>query len=173
MERKALALRAVIKKHCPTKENLDPRKWMREDNVRAFSDFIQNKNLDKDTDKSFDNKEMCEYKRARNILSLTPSFNFQHLPVEVLTIYSINIKVTSGHRPSNELQHGITITKHHHNSSQQGWRICIHTYVTLVNRQQDSTHHTTHTLHIIYTLEDDPPSTYSMIKLWTIRMYGH
>ncbi|XP_019956603.1 ankyrin repeat and death domain-containing protein 1B [Paralichthys olivaceus] len=58
MERRALALRAVIKKYSPTKEKLDPRKWMREENVRAFSDFIRNKNSDIDTDRSFDNKEM-------------------------------------------------------------------------------------------------------------------
>ncbi|XP_062240628.1 ankyrin repeat and death domain-containing protein 1B [Platichthys flesus] len=58
MEGKASALRAVIKKHCPTKENLDPRTWMREEDVRAFSDFILNKNTDKDMDRSFDNKEM-------------------------------------------------------------------------------------------------------------------
>ncbi|XP_053277690.1 ankyrin repeat and death domain-containing protein 1B isoform X1 [Pleuronectes platessa] len=58
MEGKASALRAVIKKHCPTKENLDPRTWMREEDLRAFSDFILNKNTDKDIDRSFDNKEM-------------------------------------------------------------------------------------------------------------------
>ncbi|XP_040899234.1 ankyrin repeat and death domain-containing protein 1B isoform X2 [Toxotes jaculatrix] len=58
MERRALALRAMIQKHCPKKENLDPRKWMREETVRGFADFIMNKHSDKETDSSFDNKEM-------------------------------------------------------------------------------------------------------------------
>ncbi|XP_040012311.1 ankyrin repeat and death domain-containing protein 1B [Xiphias gladius] len=58
MERRALALRAMIKKHSPKKENLDPRKWMREEAVRGFADFILNKHLDLETDNSFDNKEM-------------------------------------------------------------------------------------------------------------------
>ncbi|XP_038560445.1 ankyrin repeat and death domain-containing protein 1B-like [Micropterus salmoides] len=47
----------MIKKHCPKKDNLDPRKWMRQETVRGFTDFILNKDLD-DTDNSFDNKEM-------------------------------------------------------------------------------------------------------------------
>ncbi|XP_023269221.1 ankyrin repeat and death domain-containing protein 1B-like isoform X2 [Seriola lalandi dorsalis] len=58
MERRALALREMIKKHCPTKENLDPRKWVTEETVRGFADFITNKHSDKETDNSFDNKEM-------------------------------------------------------------------------------------------------------------------
>ncbi|XP_073323352.1 uncharacterized protein ankdd1b [Pagrus major] len=57
MERRALALRAMVKKHCPKKENLDPRKWMRQETVRGFADFVLNKNSE-DTDNSFDNKEM-------------------------------------------------------------------------------------------------------------------
>lgn len=58
-----MALRTMIKKHCPKKDNLDPRKWMRQETVRGFTDFILNKDLD-DTDNSFDNKEMCEYART-------------------------------------------------------------------------------------------------------------
>ncbi|XP_022611946.1 ankyrin repeat and death domain-containing protein 1B [Seriola dumerili] len=58
MERRALALREMIKKHCPKKENLDPRKWVTEETVRGFADFITNKHSDKETDNSFDNKEM-------------------------------------------------------------------------------------------------------------------
>ncbi|XP_029367255.1 ankyrin repeat and death domain-containing protein 1A [Echeneis naucrates] len=58
MERRTLALRAMINKHCPKKENLDPRTWVTEETVKGFADFIMNKNLDKDTDTSFDNKEM-------------------------------------------------------------------------------------------------------------------
>lgn len=65
MERRALALRAMVEKRCPKKEDLDPRKWMRQEAVRGFADFILNKHSDKDTDKSFDNKEMCEYSRTR------------------------------------------------------------------------------------------------------------
>ncbi len=64
MERRALALRAMVKEHFPKKEDLDPRKWMREETVRGFADFILNKHSDKDTDKSFDDKEMCEYART-------------------------------------------------------------------------------------------------------------
>ncbi|GAA6222169.1 ankyrin repeat and death domain-containing protein 1B-like isoform X1 [Lates japonicus] len=58
MERRAVALRAMIKKHRPKKENLDPRTWMREETLRGFADFIRNKHSDKDTDTSFDTKEM-------------------------------------------------------------------------------------------------------------------
>ncbi|XP_032372061.1 ankyrin repeat and death domain-containing protein 1B isoform X1 [Etheostoma spectabile] len=58
MERRALALRTVIKKHRPKTENLDPRKWMRQETVRGFADFIMNKDSNKETDNSFDNKEM-------------------------------------------------------------------------------------------------------------------
>ncbi|TDH12712.1 hypothetical protein EPR50_G00049720 [Perca flavescens] len=58
MERRALALREMIKKHRPKTENLDPRKWMRQETVRGFADFILNKDSDKETDNSFDNKEM-------------------------------------------------------------------------------------------------------------------
>lgn len=65
MERKTLALRAMIKKHCPKKETLDPRKWMRQETVRGFADFVLNKHSDEETDNSFDNKEMCEYIRMK------------------------------------------------------------------------------------------------------------
>ncbi|XP_070689859.1 ankyrin repeat and death domain-containing protein 1B [Pempheris klunzingeri] len=58
MERKVLALRTMVKKHCPKKENLDPRKWTRPETVQGFADFILNKHSDKDTDNGFDNKEM-------------------------------------------------------------------------------------------------------------------
>lgn len=61
MERKGLALRAMIKKHRPKKEDLDPRKWMRPETIGGFADFILKKHSDKDSDNSFDNKEMCEY----------------------------------------------------------------------------------------------------------------
>ena len=60
MERRALALKAMVKKRFPKKENLDPRKWVRQETVRGFADFVLNKDSE-DTDNSFDNKEMCEY----------------------------------------------------------------------------------------------------------------
>lgn len=72
MERKSLALRALIKNHSPNKEDLDPRKWMRGETVQGFADFVLNKDSDKETDNSFDNKEMREYTRkrkSRNIFS--------------------------------------------------------------------------------------------------------
>lgn len=59
MERRALALKAMVKKRIPKKENLDPRKWVRQETMRGFADFVLNKDSD-DTDNSFDNKEMCE-----------------------------------------------------------------------------------------------------------------
>ncbi|XP_029017328.1 ankyrin repeat and death domain-containing protein 1A [Betta splendens] len=58
MEKKASTLKAAIKKHRPKKENLDPRKWMRQETVKGFADFLLDRNSDKDTDDSFDNKEM-------------------------------------------------------------------------------------------------------------------
>ncbi|XP_044050943.1 ankyrin repeat and death domain-containing protein 1A [Siniperca chuatsi] len=58
MDRRALALKAMIKKHRPKKEDLDTRKWMRQETVRGFADFILNKHSDNDTDNSYDNKEM-------------------------------------------------------------------------------------------------------------------
>ncbi|KAM6930997.1 ankyrin repeat and death domain-containing protein 1A [Xenentodon cancila] len=58
MERRALALKTMIKERCPKRENLDPRKWKPEETVRGFTDFILNKRSDKETDNSFDNEEL-------------------------------------------------------------------------------------------------------------------
>ncbi|KAK5871361.1 hypothetical protein PBY51_004246 [Eleginops maclovinus] len=58
MERRALTLKAKIQKHSPKTENLDPRKWMRKETVDAFGDFILKKHSEKETDNSFDNREM-------------------------------------------------------------------------------------------------------------------
>ncbi|XP_041856626.1 ankyrin repeat and death domain-containing protein 1B isoform X2 [Melanotaenia boesemani] len=58
MERKVLALRTMIKEHHLKMENLDPRKWIRQETARGFADFMFNKNSDKETDDSFDSKEM-------------------------------------------------------------------------------------------------------------------
>ncbi|KAM3611907.1 uncharacterized protein V6R79_025675 [Siganus canaliculatus] len=58
MERRTQALRAMVNKYSPKKENLDPRKWMSQEALRGFADFVLNKNMSEDTDKSFDNKEM-------------------------------------------------------------------------------------------------------------------
>ncbi|XP_074494302.1 uncharacterized protein ankdd1b [Sebastes fasciatus] len=57
MPRKAMALRAMIKKHRPKTEDLDPRKWMRQEKMRGFADLILNKRS-AETDDSFDNEEM-------------------------------------------------------------------------------------------------------------------
>ncbi|XP_072288676.1 ankyrin repeat and death domain-containing protein 1A [Eucyclogobius newberryi] len=40
------------------KKTLDPREWVRQDSVKAFTDFVLNKNLDMEQDQSFDDKEM-------------------------------------------------------------------------------------------------------------------
>ncbi|KAM4576696.1 ankyrin repeat and death domain-containing protein 1A [Odontesthes bonariensis] len=56
MERRALALKTMIKERGPKKDNLDPRKWVRPGTVGGFADL--NKHSDKETDDSFDNKEM-------------------------------------------------------------------------------------------------------------------
>ncbi|XP_072244169.1 ankyrin repeat and death domain-containing protein 1A [Leuresthes tenuis] len=58
MERRALALKTMIKERGPKKDNLDPRRWVRPETIRGFSDFVLNKHSDKDTDDSFDSKEM-------------------------------------------------------------------------------------------------------------------
>ncbi|XP_068166805.1 ankyrin repeat and death domain-containing protein 1A [Antennarius striatus] len=58
MERRALALKAMVRERIPKKEDLNPRKWMNREAVREFTDLVLNKNSDVDTDKSFDNKEM-------------------------------------------------------------------------------------------------------------------
>ncbi|KAM3868092.1 uncharacterized protein ankdd1b [Diretmus argenteus] len=57
MQRRTLALRERMKNH-PLKENLDPRKWVRPETAKGFTDFVLNKHSDKETDNSFDNKEM-------------------------------------------------------------------------------------------------------------------
>ncbi|XP_055017977.1 ankyrin repeat and death domain-containing protein 1B isoform X2 [Boleophthalmus pectinirostris] len=40
------------------KKTLDSQKWVGQDSVKAFTDFVLNKNSDKEPDQSFDNKEM-------------------------------------------------------------------------------------------------------------------
>ncbi|MEQ2228786.1 hypothetical protein ILYODFUR_012351 [Ilyodon furcidens] len=56
MEGRVLALRTMIKEHCPKMENLDLPKWMQQDTFKGPS-----KHSDKETDDSFDTSEMCEY----------------------------------------------------------------------------------------------------------------
>lgn len=63
MERPSSGLREMVRRHRPKREDLDPRKWMKRENVKGFTDFITNQHSDRDTDNSFDNKEMCEYWR--------------------------------------------------------------------------------------------------------------
>ncbi|CAG5922549.1 unnamed protein product, partial [Menidia menidia] len=58
MERRALALKTMIKKRSPKTDNLDPRKWVRPETMRGFADFMLHKHSDKVKDNSFDNKEM-------------------------------------------------------------------------------------------------------------------
>ncbi|XP_075871211.1 ankyrin repeat and death domain-containing protein 1A isoform X2 [Nelusetta ayraudi] len=58
MERPSLGLREMVRRHRPKREDLDPRKWMKRENVKGFTDFITNQHSDRDTDNSFDNKEM-------------------------------------------------------------------------------------------------------------------
>ncbi|XP_060893989.1 ankyrin repeat and death domain-containing protein 1B [Labrus mixtus] len=57
MEGRASALRSMIQKHRPKKEDLDPRSWMTQ-GTKGFSELMQNKNMENDTDDSFDTKEM-------------------------------------------------------------------------------------------------------------------
>lgn len=54
----------MVRKHRLKRENLDPRKWVKREHVKGFTDFITSQHSDKDTDNSFDNKEMCEYLKA-------------------------------------------------------------------------------------------------------------
>lgn len=61
MERPSSGLREMVRRHRPKREDLDPRKWMKRENMKGFTDFITNQHSDRDTDNSFDNKEMCEY----------------------------------------------------------------------------------------------------------------
>ncbi|XP_036954061.1 ankyrin repeat and death domain-containing protein 1B isoform X1 [Acanthopagrus latus] len=60
MERRALALKEMVEKRCPKKETLDPRKWVRQETMKGFVDFVLNRDSD-DTDSSFDSKEMLLY----------------------------------------------------------------------------------------------------------------
>ncbi|XP_077379001.1 ankyrin repeat and death domain-containing protein 1A [Festucalex cinctus] len=55
---KALALKEMMKKHAPKRENLDPRKWMKQEPVKAFVDLTLNKYPEDKMDNSFDDKEM-------------------------------------------------------------------------------------------------------------------
>lgn len=66
MEKKALALKEMMKTHVPKRKNLDPRKWMTQVPVKAFADLALNKQPEDKMDNSFDNKEMCEYTRNAN-----------------------------------------------------------------------------------------------------------
>ncbi|XP_061527756.1 LOW QUALITY PROTEIN: ankyrin repeat and death domain-containing protein 1A [Phycodurus eques] len=56
--KKALVLKEMIKKHCPKRENLDPRKWMKREPKKAFADLALNKHPADKMDNSFDDKEM-------------------------------------------------------------------------------------------------------------------
>ncbi|XP_019722561.1 ankyrin repeat and death domain-containing protein 1A [Hippocampus comes] len=58
MEKKALALKEMMKTHVPKRKNLDPRKWMTQVPVKAFADLALNKQPEDKMDNSFDNKEM-------------------------------------------------------------------------------------------------------------------
>lgn len=61
MEKKALALRAMVKKHRPKKDDLDPRKWLSPETRMGFADFMFNQHTNRDVDNGFDNNQMCEY----------------------------------------------------------------------------------------------------------------
>lgn len=61
MERSTLGFRDMMRRHRPKREDLNPRKWMKHENVKGFTDFIMNQHSDRDMDNSFDNKEMCKY----------------------------------------------------------------------------------------------------------------
>lgn len=58
MERSTLGFREMMRRHRPKREDLNPRKWMKHENMKGFTDFITNQHSDTDTDNSFDNKEM-------------------------------------------------------------------------------------------------------------------
>ncbi|XP_037115828.1 ankyrin repeat and death domain-containing protein 1B isoform X1 [Syngnathus acus] len=58
MEKKALALKEMIRRHVPKRENLDSWKWMKQEPVKAFVDTVLNKNTEDKMENSFDNKEM-------------------------------------------------------------------------------------------------------------------
>ncbi|XP_051924391.1 ankyrin repeat and death domain-containing protein 1A [Hippocampus zosterae] len=58
MEKKALALKEMMKTQFPKRKNFDPRKWMTQVPVKAFADLALNKQPEDKMDNSFDNKEM-------------------------------------------------------------------------------------------------------------------
>lgn len=60
MESTSSGLRDMVRRHRPKREDLDPRKWMKREHVKSFADFILSQHSDRDTDNSFDNKEMCK-----------------------------------------------------------------------------------------------------------------
>lgn len=60
MEGASLGLREMIRNHRPRREDLDPRKWVNRERLKGFTGRITSQPSDKDTDDSFDNKEMCE-----------------------------------------------------------------------------------------------------------------
>lgn len=72
MEKRGLTLQTMSKKNYSKKENLDPRKWITQETVKGFADFVLDKNSDKETDNSFDHKEMCEYTRATSLKYCKP-----------------------------------------------------------------------------------------------------
>lgn len=42
------------------KENLNPKNWVKADNVKRLKQKVLHNDTESDTDKSFDNKEMCK-----------------------------------------------------------------------------------------------------------------
>ncbi|TNN74278.1 hypothetical protein EYF80_015521 [Liparis tanakae] len=60
MEKKAKELKAMMKKHRPKAEDLDPRKWIKEETLAGFADFISNRHSDREVDTSFDNSVMSK-----------------------------------------------------------------------------------------------------------------
>ncbi|CAN9513308.1 unnamed protein product [Ophioblennius macclurei] len=57
MQKRTLALREKVKSHSPPMENLDPRKWIKQETVDWFAEFLFNRTMSTEVDKSFDNKE--------------------------------------------------------------------------------------------------------------------
>nr|XP_015827998.2 ankyrin repeat and death domain-containing protein 1B [Nothobranchius furzeri] len=55
MEKRVVALKTLIKEK---KNTLDPQRWVQTETIRGFADFIHKKQTDKETDDSFDSKEM-------------------------------------------------------------------------------------------------------------------
>ncbi|XP_056275775.1 ankyrin repeat and death domain-containing protein 1B [Pseudoliparis swirei] len=58
MEKRAMDLKAMMKKHRPKTEDLDPRKWIKEETIMGFADFISNRQSDRVEDTSFDDSVM-------------------------------------------------------------------------------------------------------------------